>query len=205
MPALARTLTVAVAAVASTAASADTLTFNGTADDYLKVYVSTDLSNPGSVLFDKTSGWSSVGAAVLNLLPGQSAYLLIDADNANGGPAMLLADLSLSGETLRFANGLTTLTTDTVHWKVSEAGFASALSTPVSMGQNLPGLQIWNQFTAVSPEATAIWAYNADWSNGHFGHAYFVTQISAVPEPASALLLLAGGGLMVGLRRRQPR
>lgn len=195
------TLVMAAAALAGTA-SADTLTFNGTADDFLKIFVSTDLSNPGAVVFDKTSGWGSVGTATINLEPGQSVYLLIDANNANGGPAMLLANLSLSGETLRFANGLTTLTTDTTHWQVSETSFAGTLSAPVSMGQNLPGLQIWGAFAPVSSDATAIWAYNADWSNGRVGHAYFVTQISAVPEPATALLWLGGAAMLTALRRR---
>lgn len=201
MSRFARTLVMAAAALAGTA-SADTLTFNGTADDFLKIFVSTDLSNPGAVVFDKTSGWSSVGTATINLQPGQSVYLLIDADNAFGGPAMLLANLSLSGETLRFANGLTTLTTDTTHWQVSETSFAGTLSAPVSMGQNLPGLQIWGAFAPVLSDATAIWAYNADWSNGRVGHAYFVTQISAVPEPATALLWLGGAAMLTALRRR---
>ncbi len=201
MSRFARTLVLAAAALAGTA-SADTLTFNGTADDFLKIFISTDLSSPGPVAFDKTSGWSSVGTTTLNLQPGQSVYLLIDANNAFGGPAMLLADLSLSGETLRFANGLTTLTTDTTHWQVSEVGFSSPLSTPVSMGQNLPGLQIWGAFSPVSSDATAIWAYNADWSTGRVGHAYFVTQISAVPEPTTAWLWLGGAAMLTALRRR---
>lgn len=196
---------VLAAALASPLAGADTLTVNGTADDYFKLYISTSLTQPGAVAYDKTSGWSALGTATLNLQPGQSVYLMIDADNAFGGPAMLLADFSLSGGTLRFANGLTTLTTDTLHWKVSETSFAAATQTPVSMGQNSTGLQIWGQRAGIASDATAIWAYNADWAQGRTGHAYFVTQISAVPEPASALLLLAGGGLLMGLRRRQPR
>jgi hypothetical protein len=200
-----RTLTLAATALAAPLALADTLTINGTADDYFKLYISTDLNNPGAVAFDKNSGWSSLGSATLNLQPGQSVYLLIDADNAHGGPAMLLADFSLSGGNLRFTNGQTSLTTDTVHWAVSESSFAAATQTPVSMGQNLPGLAIWGQRAGIASEATAIWAYTADWSQGHTGHAYFVTQITAVPEPSSALLLLAGAGLLAGWRRRVQR
>lgn len=190
------------AAMAATSASADTLTFNGTADDFLKVYITTDLNNPGAAVFDKISGWGSTGSASFSLTPGQTVYLLIDADNINGGPAMLMADLSLSGGTLRFANGLTTLVTDTLHWTVSETSFSAATQAPVSLGQNLPGLQIWGARAGISSDASAVWAYNADWAQGRVGHAYFVTQISAVPEPATALLWLGGAGLLTALRRR---
>lgn len=197
-----QTLTLTAAALALPAASADTLTVNGTADDFLKLYVTTDLGNPGAVLFDKTSGWGSTGSTTLSLQPGQSVYLLIDANNT-GGPGMFIADFSLSGGDLRFANGLTTLTTDTTHWAVSQTSFAAATQAPVSMGQNLPGLAIWGQRTDISSAATAIWAYNADWANGVPGHAYFVTQITApVPEPATGLLWLAGAGVLAGWRRR---
>ena len=190
------------AALAAASASADTLSINGTADDFFKVYVSTDLSNPGAVLFDKNSGWGSLGSTTLNLQPGQSVYLLIDAENGSG-PAMFMADFTLSGGDLRFANGLTTLTTDTVHWTVSQTSFATAVQTPVSMGQNQPGLQIWGQRAGISSDATAIWAYNADWAQGQPGHSYFVARITGlVPEPSTALLWLGGAGLLAAWRRR---
>ena len=134
----------------------------------------------------------------------EASHIVFDrpAPSASGTGTVLRFAPAESGETLRFANGLTTLTTDTTHWQVSEVGFSSPLSTPVSMGQNLPGLQIWGAFSPVSSDATAIWAYNADWSTGRVGHAYFVTQISAVPEPATALLWLGGAALLTALRRR---
>jgi hypothetical protein len=196
-------LAAAAAALMVTAApaSADTLSFNVTADDYLKLYVSADLASPGAVQHDKTSGWSSVSSGSLTLEPGQSVYLLIDADNTHSGPAMFLGDFTLSGGSLLFANGLTTLTTDLVHWRVSETSFAGAAGAPASMGVNAPGLQIWGQRTGIAADATAIWAYPADWSTGHTGHAYFVTQITAVPEPATAWLACGGAALLLGLRR----
>ncbi|MBL8275643.1 MAG: PEP-CTERM sorting domain-containing protein [Pelomonas sp.] len=189
------------AALAASAVSADTLSVNGTADDSFKLYISTDLNNPGAVLFDKNSGWGSLGSATLTLQPGQSVYLLVDAQN-NSGPAMFLADFALTGGNLLFANGLNNITTDTSHWTVSQASFAAATQAPVSMGVNQPGLQIWGQQGGISSVATAIWAYNADWAQGQPGHAYFVTQITAVPEPATALLWLGGAGLLAAWRRR---
>lgn len=190
------------AALVASAASADTLVVNGTADDGFKLYISTDLNNPGAVLFDKSSGWGALGSTSLTLQAGQSVYLLIDAQN-NSGPAMFLADLALTGGNLLFANGLNNITTNTTHWSVSQTSFAAATQAPVSMGQNQPGLQIWGQQGGISSVATAIWAYNADWAQGQPGHAYFVTQITAVPEPATALLWLGGAGLLTALRRRR--
>lgn len=194
-------LTLAAAALAASGASADSLSLNGTADDFFKVYISADLNSPGAVLFDKNSGWGATGSTTLTLQAGQSVYLLIDADNT-GGPGMFVGDFTLSGGDLRFANGGTSLTTDTVNWRVSQTSFATATQAPVSMGQNLPGLAIWGQRAGISADATAIWAYNADWAQGVAGHAYFVTQITAVPEPATALLWLGGAGLLTAWRRR---
>lgn len=201
MSRLAPVLTLAAALVAS-AASADTLFVNGTADDSFKLYITTDLNNPGAVLFDKSSSWGALGSTSLTLQAGQSVYLLIDALN-NSGPAMFLADFALTGGNLLFANGLNNITTDTSHWTVSQTSFAAATQAPVSMGQNQPGLQIWGQQGGISSVATALWAYNADWAQGQPGHAYFVTQITApVPEPATGLLVLAGAGLLAAWRRR---
>jgi hypothetical protein len=71
------------------------------------------------------------------------------------------------------------------------------------MGVNGPGMQIWGQVAGVATGTEAIWAYNADWANGYNGHAYFVTQIVAVPEPSQALMLGAGLLLFGGLTLRR--
>lgn len=175
-----------------------------TADDNLKVYLAPSL-DPASfqLVYNKTSSWGSTEsmAGVALSGAGQPLYLLIEATN-NSGPAMWLAEFTLQGDDYRFANGGAQLFSDITHWRVGEQDFASASAAPVSMGQNLPGLPIWGQRPGISPDALAIWAYNADWTNGRPGTVYFVTQLSPVPEPGSWALFGVG---LLALTRRSTR
>ena len=176
-----------------------------TADDNLTIFVAASL-NPGAgdMVYNKTSLWGSTESFAGFALPdGQDLYLLVDALNWSG-PAMLVGDFSLTGGGFTFANGGSTLTTDTVHWTVGETSFATAGGTPFSMGVNGPGLQIWGQRPGIAATADAIWAYNADWSAGRPGHAYFVTRLVAeVPEPETWALFIAGLGLVSLQTRRR--
>ncbi|OYW25891.1 MAG: hypothetical protein B7Z51_10645 [Methyloversatilis sp. 12-65-5] len=151
---------------------------------------------------DKTSSWGTTESfAGVVLTPGQSVYMLIQAINFSG-PAMFAGNFEITGDGFGFANGTASLLTNTLDWTVSEISFADAVARPVSMGINAPGLQIWGQRPSIAAEAEAIWAYNADWASGRSGSAYFVTQITAVPEPATGGMFAAGlAALGVALRR----
>lgn len=199
-----RMLLAAVAASSVLPLHAASLSGNFTADDNLKIYVATSLT-PGAadLVYNKTTTWGSTESFSGFALPeGQNLYLLVDALNWSG-PAMFVADFSLAGSGFTFANGGTTLTTDTVHWTVGTTDFASAGGTPFSMGVNAPGLQIWGPRPGIDAAAHAIWAYNADWAGGQPGNAYFVTQLVAeIPEPATLAMWLAGLGLLGAARRR---
>jgi hypothetical protein len=187
------------------ALAADTLGGVGTADDNFRVYLSTDLiASPSELIFTKGDSWSNTAAfSNAALTAGQNVYLLVDAYNASG-PAMFIADFSLTGTGFKFQNNSTSLSTDTIHWTVGQTDFATATGTPFSMGSNTPGLQIWGQRQGISSTAQAIWAYNADWANGQAGHAYFVTQlVSTVPEPSTYGLMAAGVLLLAARPRRR--
>lgn len=177
-----------------------------TADDELTLYLSTDLvASASEQIWNKTSNWGATESfSGVSLAPGQSVYLLVDARNVHGGPAMFLGEFQLAGSDFQFANGGNSLVSDTVHWTVSEASFAAANAQPVSLGSNA-GLQIRGQRPGIASHAEAVWAYYADWAQGCNGHAYFVTQISAVPEPATAALWLLGIAGLGTLTRRRAR
>lgn len=188
------------------AAQAASLGGAGTADDAFKVWISSDLQvQDAELVFQKTSSWGSTGSFSGAVLPeGGNLFLLVQAVN-NSGPAMFLADFTLTGTGFTFLNGGDRLSTDTLHWKVGVSDFATATGTPANMGANQPGLAIWGVRPDISSSAQAIWAYHADWSSGQPGSAYFVTQlVSAVPEPGALALMLSGLAGLAVYRRRRP-
>lgn len=200
---LLRALPVVLLAAGTLNAQAATLAGSYTADDSLKIYLSADLTATiDELVTTKSSSWGPTESfSGVALAPGQSVYLLVEAYNVSG-PAMFVGNFDITGDGFTFANGTTSLLTNTLDWTVSETGFASATAQPVSLGANAPGLQIWGQRPAIDADAEAIWAYYADWSAGRAGSAYFVTQITAVPEPSAGGMFIAGlAALGLALRR----
>lgn len=199
-----RTALAAVLAGSSMMTQAASLSGSYTADDYAKVYLSTDLvADASEIISDKQTLWGSTESfSSVILTPGQNYYLLVLARNAFGGPAMFVGDFALTGDGFKFSNGGQTLLTNTTNWTVNESGFGAAGQTPVSLGTNA-SLQIWGARPAISGDAEAVWAYYADWANGYNGPAYFVTQIKAVPEPAAFAMFAAGLGVLGTIARRR--
>ena len=199
-----RTALTAVLAGTSMMAQAASLSGSFTADDYATVYLSTDLvADASEIISDKQTTWGGTQTfSGVALAPGQHYYLLVLARNVFSGPAMFVGDFALTGEGFRFSNGGQTLLTNTTDWTVNESGFGAAGQTPVSLGTNA-SLQIWGARPAISGDAEAVWAYYADWANGYNGPAYFVTQITAVPEPAAFAMFAAGLGVLGTIARRR--
>jgi hypothetical protein len=198
--------------------NAATLTGDITADNEFQVYIST---NPNTLGTEIGSGanWQQAFPISAALTPGQTYYLQVIADNFGGpattdNPDALLASLSVTGAT--FANGSTTLVTDTTDWTASPNGveqlpssnpsWTNPTGTPVSEGTN-GGSNIW---TSVNGGPISGIPTNAQWiwsSTDPSGEAFFSTTItaSAVPEPSAWLLLVGGvfgvGAFMRGSRR----
>lgn len=199
-----RTALTAVLAGTSMLAQAASLSGSFTADDYATVYLSTDLvADASEIISDKQTTWGGTQTfSGVALTPGQNYYLLMLARNVFSGPAMFVGDFALTGDGFRFSNGGQALLTNTTNWTVNESGFGAAGQTPVSLGTNA-SLQIWGARPAISGDAEAVWAYYADWANGYNGPAYFVTQITAVPEPAAFAMFAAGLGVLGTIARRR--
>lgn len=202
--------------VGTTATQAASLSGTYTADDFATVYLSTDLvADPGEVISDKplalsatgrSNGWVTPASfADVLLEAGQDYYLLVKASNYVPGapnPAMFVGEFALSGTGFTFLNGARTLLTDTTHWTVNETGFDAPGEAPISAGGNT-GWFIPRSFAGISTEAQFIWPYEATFSTGYDGAAYFVTQIVAVPEPQSYAMFAAGIALLGGVARRR--
>ena len=179
--------------VLCSAASATVLTAKTNVDNGYQIYLSTSDSVQGS-LFGQGNNWYSTFTDSTSLVAGTDYFLHLYAYD-QGGIAGLLGAFSLTGTDHQFANGLTSLTTNTTNWKGNNTGWGTPYTSLVDIATN--GSGVWGgSFTGgVSPAAQWIWAGDANNND----QAWFSTKIVAqnkVPEPSSTLLFAVG---MIGL------
>lgn len=199
-----RAAVAAVFGATALSAQAATLTGNVTADDYLKIYLSSDLTaSADELVLDKTTTWQTTANFSATLAAGQSAYLLVEARDAFGQPSMFVGSFSIDGNLFEFSNGTQQLSSNTSDWRVGTAGFASAAGTPASIG-SLPVLPTWGSFPSIASDAQALWIDNGSGAPDYaFSTAYFVTQITAVPEPTTLAMFGAGLAVLGAVARRR--
>jgi hypothetical protein len=195
---LVRRFAVGLAGLAFSAlASATLLTGGFNVDNGFVAYISTSDTVTGTA-FSSGNNWQSTASGSANLVAGTNYFLHVYAYD-QGGIAGFLGQFSLSGSDHQFANGQTTLLTNTTNWSGNNAGFNGSYGALGDLGQN--GVGPWGGIGSINGAARWIWAGDADLNDA----AYFTTMITAttqVPEPLTGALLGLGlAGIAFGRSR----
>ena len=203
-------------------AGAATLQLNLTADNQFAVYVSSSDSVVGTFV-GSGNQWGTTYSFSDPLSGPAPQYIHVIAVNwtSNNGlwgspgtlngtganPDGFIGSFSISGSGYKFADGSTTLSTDTTDWRASPAGsspystipgWTGATGTPQSYGLN--GAGPWGTRPSISSGAEWIWS-NPD--NGNYSE-FSTTISSSVPEASTWAMLLSGFAALgfVGYRKR---
>lgn len=180
-------------ALAIPIASSTVLTGEIIVDNGYSVYLSTSDSVQGT-LFGSLNDWYTTGVNTVSLTAGVNYFLHVYGYD-QGGIAGFLGEFTLSGATHQFANGSTSLLTNTTDWLGNATGFNGSYNALTDLGVN--GVGPWGSRAAVPSTAHWIWSGNAD-SNDT---SYFTARINAVPEPVSLALFGIGLVGLVATRR----
>ncbi len=140
-------------------------------DDEFEAYISTSDSVEGTEIKSGTS-WQTQYSLEADLDNNQDYYLHIKARDT-GGIAGFIGEFELSGSGHAFANGTTSLTTNTADWGVSTSGWQN-YQTPTAYGTMASSL--WPTFANI--DGNANWIWSSDYNNDNA--AYFTTKISAL-------------------------
>jgi hypothetical protein len=179
-------------------ASATILNASITVDDDYEAYIATVDAAQGTLFMENTGTWQSVESGSVALTPGVVNYLHIQGRDVFGPPSMFIGSFSLSDGLFRFSNGLQTLDTNAVNWRLSRTGFGLNDLTPTDIGPN--GSGAWGLVGGgVSPSARHIWS---DTQGQQGVDHYFTTVLTPVPEPGTLVLLAIGAALSVLRRKR---
>lgn len=142
-----------------------------TVDNQFWIYLSTSPTDAG-ILLGSNGNWPEVTSYTANLIPGQTYYLHIKAEDV-GGPEMFIGDFSVTGS-FQFVNGQQTLTTNAANWTLSQTAFGINPETPRDLGVTNFS-PIWGTTPGISSNARYIWKQN--WNTLGSEIVYFTTPV----------------------------
>lgn len=194
-----------LALVLSNTASATTLTAVIGGDDIVDTFISKSVWGQGELLAHTdffNNGFTTI--TYNEFKPGKGGFLQFVIYNA-GGPASMIAELTLSDTKLKFKNGTQKLLTNTDNVIFAESLNSEEYITPELIGSAaLFGLGA-NELT--DPDNTNfVGVYNAksDWYYFAAIGIYPNSNVSAVPELETSAMMAFGLGILgyIGRRRK---
>jgi hypothetical protein len=175
-----------LAAASAISAHAAVLSSNISMDNGFAACISNSDSATGTQ-FSSGNDWQITFNGSTTLLAGTDYYLHVYGYD-QGGVAGFLGSFSLTGTDFQFANGLSSMSTNTQYWAGNASGFDSPYGSLTDEGTN--GVGPWETRPNISSDAQWIWVGDIDAND----NSYFTTKITYVPEPTSVALL--GFGLL---------
>lgn len=161
---------------------------------------------------NSTSG--GIGVSTLSLLSGQQFSVSVAADdlwnagalprwsNADGLIGNLYASPSTDPQALAFPGVLPGTLIGSSFGLHSQGGLSAAFGTLVGQIDNGNFFKIGTSFTGVAGSSGTLKLFYFDSNNGD-NTGSIAANVSAVPEPETYAMLLAGFGLIAGMARRR--
>ena len=207
-------LALALGITAGSAAASTNLVVNGSFEDISGSPGIQQLANNTWNVFNSLPGWTTVSGAgievrrnVAGVAQDGVQFVELDSHNANPNSTMQQVLSTVSGQRYSLSfwysprPDTATRPTDTNNMSVFWNG---TTLLPTLSGTNNTGSHIWQQYTyAVTGTGTDILRFGAFGTQDTYGGSLDNVSVTAVPEPGSLAMLLAGLGLMGGIARRR--